>query len=164
MCHLTVLLFVCLFLILHLLRVWLGEMLFPPPMARGGCRQVGLELSVRPGPAPCTQKQLPSVSGGRQSLSRREGESRGRSGWDGGVRRHRGGTGSPPLIPGTPSPAGPEPRAASPWVTFLGCGPAPEHPSARPLAWVPPSDARPHPRPARHCVQVTAAQRRPPPR
>lgn len=39
--------------------------------------------------------------------------------------------------------------ATSPWVTFFGCGLDPEHPSARPLAWVPPRNAR-------LCVRVTA--------
>lgn len=52
------------------------------------------------------------------------------------------------------------PLAVSPWVTFLGCGPAPEHPSARPRPGHHPRDARLHPHQARLCVSVTARSRR----
>lgn len=73
-------------------------------------RAGGLELSIRPGPAPCTQKQLPSLSGGRQSLchqERRRAKAAQARGCDGGGHGDRVGKGVLLLTRAPPSPAGP---------------------------------------------------------
>lgn len=146
------------FSFLHLLGTRLGAVLSPQPMGRGG-REQGAGTVCQAWTRPLHTKAASFTIWGQaepQPSGQEPAEAAQARGCDGGGHRGRGGTRvllltRHPLLRGAGGPL-----ATSPWVTFLGCGLAPEHPSARPRPGYHPGDARLHPGPARLCVSVTA--------
>lgn len=142
---------------MHLLGTWPGAVLSPQPMGRGG-REQGAGSVCQAWTRPLHTKAASFTIWG-QAEPQPSGQERAEAAGPGlrwrGTPGPRGDTGAAadpgPLLRGAGGPL-----ATPPWVTFLGCGLAPEHPSARPRPGYHPGDARLHPGPARLCVSVTA--------